>query len=314
VNAENLPNNQDSKSNTGPEPNKQPNAPKPEVLGAATEPQAQPSQHCHKITCEKKRDWIDKTTLVLEGLGLSVLIIYTIATIIYACITHNMWQEMQTQTGISQQTLRTGQRQLEATERPWLKISFAVQRLASKGNGIDFNTDGSLQLSLLAIITNTGHSVATDVVVPMKAFLAYDTDTIFKKPLRVQSEMCDKVASTPLGKPDESQMAVTIFPGDTDNSTGHGVGIDKAEIDAAPNAAPRAPGPKRLYPIIVGCVDYQYGTSEKHHQTRFILDIQRVDRTVPKGIYPVTTIKNGQSVSTADVYVSKYAFGGFWAN
>ncbi len=48
------------------------------------------TQQCckHKeITCNQKRDWIDKTTIGLEAFGLSVLIIYTIATLGLWCIT-----------------------------------------------------------------------------------------------------------------------------------------------------------------------------------------------------------------------------------
>jgi len=71
----------------------------------------------------------------------------------------------------------TARKQLEKSERPWLKVSFFVQQ-----PGITFK-DGGMQLNITPRIENIGHSVATGVVSPMQMFLADDADTMFIEPL-----------------------------------------------------------------------------------------------------------------------------------
>jgi hypothetical protein len=112
------PNNcQQAKSNAQTESNKQCDESGPEVSSATTQSQSKPSPCGSEIAC-KKRDWIDKVTLGLEGFGLFVLIVYTIATIVYACITKQMWTEMQQQTCIQRNAAMNA-------ERAWLGLDSA---------------------------------------------------------------------------------------------------------------------------------------------------------------------------------------------
>jgi hypothetical protein len=204
--------------------------------------------------------------------------------------------------------------QLELSERPWIRISFTVG-----AQGFSFQ-NGSAGLPLQAHIQNTGHSVATGVIVPVKMFLAYDENGIFIEPLKRQKDLCDPVAEMPTGDRQLGDMALTIFPGDTDVSMSYGVGVGKDEIDSAKtlipqgSESPKVGGGKRILPIVVGCVDYQYATSTHHHQTRFIYQVQRVDRSLPPGVYPVISIEVPKTVAPDDVVLQKYAFGGFLAN
>ncbi|HVS89021.1 MAG TPA: hypothetical protein VHF01_12480 [Candidatus Acidoferrum sp.] len=230
-----------------------------------------------------------------------------IAVIGYACINWKMWREMQDQT-------KTARQQLELSERPWIKISFTIGV-----QGFSFQS-GSATLPLQAHIQNIGHSVATGVIVPIKMFLAYDANGIFKEPLKRQKDLCDPIAEKPTGDPQLSDMALTIFPGDTDVSMNYGVGVGKDELDSAKTLIPhgggfpKVGGGKRILPIIVGCVDYQYATSTHHHQTRFIYQVQRIDRSLPPNIYPIISIEVPKTVAPADVVLQKYGFGGFLAN
>ena len=68
------------------ESNEQPSNSKQEVSSAEAEPPTttRAPQHC-EATCNTKRDWIDKATLVLEGFGLAVLVTYTIFTGLMYC-------------------------------------------------------------------------------------------------------------------------------------------------------------------------------------------------------------------------------------
>jgi hypothetical protein len=95
------PNSNKSENNSTPESGVQSNPADQQILPTSTQAQANKPPHSCEITCNTNRDWV---TIVLEGLGLTVLIVYTIATIKYAYITHDMWIEMQKQTGVQRDT------------------------------------------------------------------------------------------------------------------------------------------------------------------------------------------------------------------
>jgi hypothetical protein len=176
-----------------------------------------------------------------------------------------------------------------------------------------------MQLNITPRIENVGHSVATSVVSPMEMFLADDADKMFNEPFKRQKEFCDKLAKQPIHRP--GSMEVVIFPNDSDSSVGYGLGLSKAEVDAAKDlgmrvkGAPRPAGSKLLVPIVYGCVDYVYDTSDRHHQTQFILELQQTNRTstIPNRISMIA-IRVGQPVDASNVVISKYPFGGFYAN
>jgi hypothetical protein len=46
----------------------------------------------------------------------------------YTIIAHNQWKEMQRTADTAKTASETAQRQLEMSERPWLKVSFAIQK------------------------------------------------------------------------------------------------------------------------------------------------------------------------------------------
>jgi len=175
-----------------------------------------------------------------------------------------------------------------------------------------------MQLNITPHIENIGHSVATGVVSPMKIFLADDSKTMFKEPLKRQKDLCDSLANLPVVHGQETS-GVVIFPNDSDASWGYGLGLTKADVDAAKDGrigvkGANLTGPKLLVPIVYGCVDYVYETSNRHHQTQFIFELQRVNRTstVPTRI-PMIAIRANQSVKESDVVIEKYPFGGFYA-
>jgi hypothetical protein len=232
-----------------------------------------------------------------------------LAVVIYAAIARNQWQEMTRATLEATKSSETARKQLELSERPWLKVSFTVQP-----PGITFK-DGGMQLNIVPRIENIGHSVANGVVSPMKVILADDANTMFKEPLRRQKELCDEIASKPIARRQESMEAV-IFPNDFDASVGYGLSLSRADVEAAKDEriGVNLAGPKLLVPIIYGCVDYVYDTSERHHQTQFILELQQTNRvgTVPMRI-PMIAIRAGQPVDASNVVIMKYPFGGFYA-
>jgi len=202
----------------------------------------------------------------------------------------------------AKQSADTARAQLELSERPWLTVSFTVE------TPLTF-LDGGTQLALRAHITNIGHSVATGVVVPIQTYLASDANAIFREPLERQQKMCGAIASTPF-EIDQDQRGMVVFPGGIDDSQLVGLGISKAEMESTKTINPHF-RVKHILPIIVGCVDYRYATSSRHHQTRFIYHVQRFDPATPPNIF---SIEVGREVPSSSVILIRYAFGGFVAN
>jgi len=94
----------------------------------------------------------------------------------------------------------------------------------------------------------------------------------------------------------KSPELVVIFPNDSDSSWGYGLGLSKAEVDAAKDGriavkGANKVGPKLVVPFVYGCLDYVYETSDRHHQTQFIFELQQVNsdehcsRENPNGCY-----------------------------
>jgi hypothetical protein len=196
-----------SKPNTGPEPGKQPNNLTPEP-SAVAQPQAKPSPHGYKITCDKKRDWVDKATLGMEGFGLFVLIVYTIATIVYACITHNMWKETQEQTRIQRKTAIN-------SERAWvgLDIPITLDAIGIRSNQLLIKGHYSLK--------NFGHGPALKVV---QSGMFVDTNESMEIQGREADFFCDSsmkfaTGTVPMQAPlkQPAPFGHTLFPGQPDN-------------------------------------------------------------------------------------------------
>jgi len=240
-----------------------------------------------------------------------------VALIVVICYTRYAGQQVksmnQTLGEVRKQTVAI-QSQLEVTDRPWLKVSFTAE-----GRGFYFAGDGSAELSLRAHIQNIGHSVATAVVVPHEMFLLSDANnSIFKEPMEHQTALCGSANNKAVGSPEDQKqqnamLAMVIFPNDTNESQTIGLVISKSDIDARKSLTPEGPGGKRILPVIVGCIDYEFGTSTRHHQTGFIYEVERRIQ-VPPNVYPLVMIDITEQVSASDVVLTNYGFGGFVAN
>jgi hypothetical protein len=197
-----------------------------------------------------KRDWIDKVTLGFEGFGLAVLVVYTIATIVYAIITNNMWKEMQKQTRIQRETGIN-------TERAWLgldaelpiKISelkigpprfegIATYRIKNFGHGPAF------KIASNGWITTNSEEMEREAKFSCQENLAYTEGT-----LRVGPQI-----------PQPPPMGRILFPGQ----------ILERDIGqpSSPFIGPAVPNAKFIW--FIGCISYkdQFGTS---HWTRFCM-------------------------------------------
>jgi hypothetical protein len=222
-----------------------------------------------------------------------------LAATIYAAIAGLQLREMLKSNQATKSALEISQKQLELTERSWLTVDFAPESITFY--------EGGMQFALHARVTNIGHSVATGVVVPIEIFLASDAKSIFKEPFKRQKNLCDEIAMKPISV-QQNETEMVVFPNDN-VSLVLGLQIDKSEIESTPTANLHY-NVKHILPIVVGCVDYQYGTSKRHHQTRFIYRVQPIDHTDPH----LGTFEVGRGVPAANVHLSAYTSGGFFAD
>jgi len=81
-------------------------------------PTTQPCPKHTDITCNTKRDWIDKTTLGFEAFGLLVLIVYTIATIA-------IWRANKQSADAATRSTANADRSFRQDERAWMAFKFA---------------------------------------------------------------------------------------------------------------------------------------------------------------------------------------------
>jgi hypothetical protein len=88
--------------------NKNPNP--PTVVGP--DPPPPPAKQC-EVTVNTKRDWIDWWTLRLEGFGLFVLCIYTVATIAIWCANKKVAED-------THQSVLNADRNFRIDERAWM--------------------------------------------------------------------------------------------------------------------------------------------------------------------------------------------------
>jgi hypothetical protein len=162
------------------------------------------------------------------------------------------------------------QKQLEATDRPWLTVEF------ENSEPFVFEKDGRANLGMHYVIKNVGKSVAIGVMIRATMYprdwkpRAGDAFEIQR-----QRDLCD----TSKKRPDPTKYGFTIFPGTAavDNLRVYTDPADMAKLAFVPNDSTD----KYTSPVFVGCVDYHFSYSETIHQTGFAFEVSRIDPKRP---------------------------------
>jgi hypothetical protein len=197
----------------------------------------------------------------------------------------------------------TASQRLIESQRASISVAFA-----SVINPITFH-DGALSFVFSVTLKNNGSLAANKVKVRYKPYFSQWGNNIFSEPMERQRDFCSKpnisrdsrIALRGLTNED----AVTILPSDAKEwqiNFGMGGPID-SDIIEWPPAESKLPQTKRVYPIVVGCVDYQSGVMTEPHQTGFIFEIKRGDPRMP------SFISLGEDVRRDDAVVEQYFFG-----
>ncbi|MGO9863057.1 MAG: hypothetical protein ACLPLR_05560 [Terriglobales bacterium] len=198
--------------------------------------------------------------------------------------------------------LSTMQRQLEMTDRPWIKDSVLSAFEMGWQHG------SYLGWAVTVRTENIGHSVATGIFPEVKLITIEGADFI-DYPRREAQKVCDEVSVRfEKIKGDPSAWAASVFPGEARDFPGYNVylrpsEVEKKSFDGGTNLG------KSIMPMLVGCIVYHYPSSEHAHHTGFVYLLSHSDghdlaeptgtffgigKNIPKD--KVTLIKVGQFV------------------
>jgi len=238
----------------------------------------------------------DKTRLNVERAGVSVAIILAILTLL------TLSQIKRQSTFIAKQVEIT-QKQLEAADRPWIKIVEVVPR-----DPLILHEGAGPSVGITFVLKNVGNSVARNVTLhPLASLLPWGRTS--EQIIAMQEATCrngirsSRVIPGALNEWD-------VFPGDILEKNDYAFGFLPQAIDATARSFPDRDG-KFIEPIVYGCIDYHSPVSDTHFQTGFLYFLRDI-RATPKGV--PFSIRMGADVAAKDLTLQRYVFGGNYAN
>jgi hypothetical protein len=191
----------------------------------------------------KKKNPLWEKLAVLIALGLLIV---------------NVCQERATQDAV-----KVASRQLEMTDRPWIKdnvlsaFEMGWQHGSYLGWAVTVRTE------------NVGHSVATGIFPEVKLIAIKGADFI-DYPRREAKKVCDDVDGRfEKVKSDPIAWATSVFPSEARDFGGHNVYLLPSEVEAKSFDGGSNLG-ESIMPMLVGCIVYHYPSSEHAHHTGFI--------------------------------------------
>jgi hypothetical protein len=101
--------------------------PKSGVAPATGQCPPHPCEKHKEISRNVKRDWIDKATIILEGFGLLILILYAIFTI-------KIWRASKNAADAAKSAADIAAKELELSQRPWIVPTFQSDAIPLKPN------------------------------------------------------------------------------------------------------------------------------------------------------------------------------------
>jgi len=193
-----------------------------------------------------------------EYIKLSIESMFNIALLILVVVQTGLYyrqsKALDAQTEISERLAKTALRQVEITDRPWLAVDVLLT------TALTFDEHGG-HLTVKFDVQNIGRSVAVNMTVNAKLVVPRFEGDIFRAVMAEQSQVCQSINS--------KIMSYAIFP-ERKFVQGIQFTITPDEIEQG------RVGPSNYFVLyVVGCVDYQFGGHDTHHQTRFNYQVLR---------------------------------------
>ena len=246
-------------------------------------------------------DLIDKTKTLAENAGRQATNTETLANAAKDQVSglKSLVATTNQQTEAMRRQLVMMQKQLELTDRPWIKVT-----LETTGPLYFFDNNTKFNVNFRITMKNVGRTVATKVRWADETFLLHNDP--FDEPSERQKLILNRLSST---KPHSFEEGESIFP---DEESVYSSSISTAVTVEADDFATRQGRPiSNIVPWVVGCVEYQYASSTGRHYTCFSYTVRRLDPTigVDKGVIHV-----GEDVPAQNVRLDSENWGGRFAD
>jgi hypothetical protein len=155
----------------------------------------------------------------------------------------------------------TTTRQLEMADRPWLRDE------VESASDLMFS-NGTISWTVTIKVQNIGHSVATEVFPDVRLIAIQGADSI-GAPRKKVTEICDSMPKRfDAVKGIHGLWNNSIFSEDS-RDFGMSVILSSKDMDNALIDGGKALG-QSVMPMLVGCIEYRYPTSERPHHTGFV--------------------------------------------
>jgi hypothetical protein len=208
-------------------------------------------------------------------LGLEIAAL--IAAILAGVFTFRTLAQVRRQADAAQTQVGIMQKQLEATDRPWISVDITANteyvRGAIVGGPLFFDQNGFGRMAAKIVMRNIGNSVASRVYI-RELVLAIGLDaTEMTRPSAEQKKLCagpNRYARDPNIR-DTIDPRFTIFPKDSQVEY-ENVGFPTKDILEIPTPRPFKNG-KPVQVFLIACVDYEYALPQVPHQTGFIYEV-----------------------------------------
>jgi hypothetical protein len=250
------------------------------VTAAVNFPRSRIHEYCAR---EKSRNPMAWLKLAIEVATLFVLVAYT-------SLTAFQLLQLKISADAANSAAVTAAKQLELTDRPWVTIDASITA--------PLTYDGkAVRIAFSFVPKNIGRSPAQGVLIVPELIPAFMGDDVREE----QKRICDGAAQVNPIFP-----KYVLFPNEPFLEP-FGLDLSNEAINSHWGKLP--PGMKAPDPIpiaLVGCVDYTYETSPKHHQTGFALDVIMKNQGLP--------LKSLTPLSPSSLILRQHAFGGHFAN
>lgn len=206
-------------------------------------------------------------------------------------------------------------KQVEATDRPWLKIVGAVPslplRFHREGSSADTPGTDRVNAGIRLVVQNIGKAPAVDVTARIALLFPDATSgnsphNRFGWPVNQQKAIC----STTDGS---EGLPFSLFP-DEDSGERLYWAIDSPIPPIGYGSFYVSDGStlSRIAPTVVGCVCYRVAGFREIHRTRFVYSLGRINESTPS--HPFTLLKVGTNVEQRELVLLPHPFGGFSAD
>lgn len=192
-----------------------------------------------------------------------------------------LWRSTQKAANAAKESADTAQKQLELSERPWIKIvdvkthgdNPIIPALSFQKIGPYKDVSQQATFQLIISLKNIGHSVA-DIAVSYELFFpVWDSGGYWNVISSEQKRFCD----SPAGKVPQFYPKFVVFPGEPFDWHGAATGLINPSVM---NHLPGQGETGYILPVIIVCTNYRLRPLEKSYQTRTIYEAFHVeDRT-----------------------------------